>query len=345
VMVATAPWLIYYYVSTGSPILDSGSATRFLSIAYAPFFDIDAPNNLSGTPGGSFLLFHVIHSFAVLKVTPPIHVLFRLVEKAGIAGGAVSAAELAGTLLGLVLLGVLVYYFFAARNRERESRRSEANFLLVFSFLLMAAYSFLVFGFFFFIRYYYPIYFVLCIYFSFLLEDCCGRFISVRSPLVRRTVYGALTLYIIAFSAMAYSQSFRTSKVYCFYDVAKWVEKHTDENDTIGAFQGGAIGYFSGRQVINLDGKVNPEAFQALKHGTLDAYIKKAGVDVVLDKCNVLDLFLLKRDGVDCKSLNMSRIVDKDDPCMPGWVAYRIDEKESSGGISSPGLLQRQLSP
>lgn len=343
VVLATAPWTFYYYVTTGSPLLDSGSATRFLSLAYAPFFNIDAPDNLSGTPGGSFLLYHVIHSFAVLKATPPIHIFYRLMDKLGISIGAASAIDLVGTILGMVLLVAVIYYFFASRRQSRENRRSEINFLLVFAFLLMSAYSFLIFGFFFFIRYYYPIYFILCIYCSFLLEDCCGRFSVVRSALVRRTVYAGIGLYIFAFAVMAYCQSFRTNKVYCFYDVAQWVEKHTLESDTIGAFQGGAIGYFSGRQVINLDGKVNPQALAALKSGTLDAYLIQSGVDIMLDKCNVIDLFLLKRDGVDLSSLNLKRIADTEDPCMPGWVAYRILDNGGTGGSAHPSFMHRRI--
>lgn len=342
VLLATAPWTLYYYLNTGSPLLDSGSATRFLSIAYAPFFNIDSPDNLSGTPGVSFLAYHVIHSFSVLKATPPIHVFYRMLEKAGIATGAASAMDLLGTVLGLLLLGVVIYYFFASRRKTSDNRRSEINFLLVFSILLMSAYSFLIFGFFFFIRYYYPIYFVLCIYSSFLLEDFCGRLFAVRSSLVRNTVYGGVSIYILVFAVMAYYQSFRTNKVYCFYDVAKWVEKHTLESDTIGAFQGGAIGYFSGRQVVNLDGKVNPHALDALKNGTLEAYLKESGVDVLLDKCNVIELFLFKRDGADLNSLRVSRIEDAEDPCMPGWVAYRIENK-GMGGAGSPAFMQRRI--
>ena len=337
VLIATAPWMLYYYTVTGSPVLDSGSATRFLSIAYAPFFNIDAADNLSGSPGGAFLLYHVFHSLAVLKVAPPTHVFYRLLDKASVSFGAATFLDIAGTVLGLILLCAVVYYFFIARRRPDLRRRSEINFLLVFSLLLMSAYSFMIFGFFFFIRYYYPIYFVLCIYCAFLIEDVGNRFIAARSTLIRRTVYAGGMLYIVAFALMAYSQSFRTSKVYCFYDVARWVQEHTDENDIIGAFQGGAIGYFSGRQVVNLDGKVNPEALEALKSGTLAEYLKRSGVDILLDKCNVIDLFLLKPNSAALGSLHIKRIIESEDPCMPGWTAYRILASGTTGGSGAGG--------
>jgi hypothetical protein len=33
------PWMIYGVVAVGSPFPESGRATRFLALAYAPFFD------------------------------------------------------------------------------------------------------------------------------------------------------------------------------------------------------------------------------------------------------------------------------------------------------------------
>ncbi|MBI4720945.1 MAG: glycosyltransferase family 39 protein [Chitinivibrionia bacterium] len=339
---ASSPWVLYYAVQAGTPVFDSGAAIRFLSMAYAPFFDVQAPAGAAAGPGVSFILFNVVHSFSVLKAAPPVHALYRLMEKAGSGAWLETALDILGTIAGLVLVGVLVYYFIQSRRGARFNRRSEVNFLLVFSLLLIGAYSFVVFGFFFFIRYYFPIYFILCIYCAFLLEDCCGRFFArARSSVVRAAVFSCAGAYVIAFALMAYSQSFRTKKVYCFYDVAKWAEKHTGEHDTIGAFQGGAIGYFSGRRVVNLDGKVNHDALEALKSGTLHAYLHKAGVDVVLDKCNVLELFLLNPGGTAPETLHLARITDADDPCMPGWVAYRVLEEGGNGGSIHPSLMRR----
>ena len=56
---------------------------------------------------------------------------------------------------------------------------------------------------------------------------------------------------------MAYTCAARSRPVYCFYEVARWVDDYTSPDDTIGVFQSGAIGYFSHRRVVNLDGKVN----------------------------------------------------------------------------------------
>jgi hypothetical protein len=112
--------------------------------------------------------------------------------------------------------------------------------------------------------------------------------------------------------------------VYRFYDAAKWIKTHTDASDTIGVFQSGAIGYLSGRRVINLDGKVNREAFAALQKGQLNSYVQTAGIDVVMDNSGVIDLFLGPWSDADKKRLESERVFTGGDNGVPGWIGYRI---------------------
>lgn len=51
------------------------------------------------------------------------------------------------------------------------------------------------------------------------------------------------------------------------------VESKLDKSKPIGAFQAGIYSYFSGLDIVNLDGKVNPAAFKALRDRQLDHYI------------------------------------------------------------------------
>lgn len=54
-------------------------------------------------------------------------------------------------------------------------------------------------------------------------------------------------------------------------------------DERIGAFQAGALAWFSQRDVVNLDGKVNPAASRALHDGRMQAYIEERGVDLLVD--------------------------------------------------------------
>ena len=51
----------------------------------------------------------------------------------------------------------------------------------------------------------------------------------------------------------------------------------------IGAFQAGIIGYFSQRDVVNLDGKVNPAAYSAIRNRRLYQYVREQGIDYIMD--------------------------------------------------------------
>ena len=54
-------------------------------------------------------------------------------------------------------------------------------------------------------------------------------------------------------------------------------------DERVAAFQAGTYGYFAGRDVINLDGKVNQDAFTALKDQRLHEYISAQHIRYIID--------------------------------------------------------------
>jgi len=64
------------------------------------------------------------------------------------------------------------------------------------------------------------------------------------------------------------------------------------------------IGYFSGRDVVNLDGKVNRDAFAALSSRRIDDYIRKRGIEFVMDTEPILyALYLRQLPAADAAGL------------------------------------------
>jgi hypothetical protein len=138
---------------------------------------------------------------------------------------------------------------------------------------------------------------------------------------------------------MAYNQCFRSTPVYHFYDVARWVRDNTSRGEVIGVFQSGTIGYLSGRRVVNLDGKVNGDALAALRSDTLEEYLRDQRIDLLMDHATVLRLFLGENrrfaggacfDGTSCG--------------MPQWVGYRLPHdgtQRVSAGPSNPSPATR----
>jgi len=321
-----APWIIYGLVTVGSPLQESGNATRFLSVAYAPLFDMGSRALVQTGPDAGFVWDHVARSAAVLKANPLTHTLFRAVQKLGLAG-----AESAALILSRALSAALVVLFALwAWWRIRRTTSKELTFLLLFSVLMIAAYSAWIFGVFFFLRYYFPLFIVAAIYGALVIDDLLS-WVSACSLPVRRMATAAAAFYLAAFAWMSISSGFRSSPVYHFYDIAHWVEENIDENETVGVFQSGAIGYLSGRHVVNLDGKVNREAGVALREGRLLQYLSSAGIDVVMDDMKVLDLFLGPWSEEDYRRLEQQAVYLGHRDGTPGWLGLRVPVQAVSG--------------
>jgi 4-amino-4-deoxy-L-arabinose transferase-like glycosyltransferase len=331
VFVVYGPWLVFNLFTSGNALQDSGTATRFLSLAYASYFGYGPEGLASGGPDRLFILAQVTHSLSILKLIPAVHVLFRLMEKIGAALGAGNAWRLAADVFGFVGLAGIGWILARRRMNESRSRRREIWVLLLFSGLLFASYSLYIFGAFYFIRYYYPLYFVASLIGAFLLQDAFEWY-RRRAVSVRRAVVAGAAVYAIFFAGFSYSQSFRSRPLYPFYDIAQWVKANTGNDDTIGAFQCGTIGYLSERRVINLDGKVNRSALVALKDGCLWSYLDEEGIDVVLDHWEILEIFLgvsQEKLGSRCVTVSQGAAFRPTD-----WIAFRRSPGEGSGAGS-----------
>jgi hypothetical protein len=67
------------------------------------------------------------------------------------------------------------------------------------------------------------------------------------------------------------------------WQAARWIEAYTDSGARIGSFNAGILGYFSHRTVVNLDGVVNADAYQAKRAKRLPAYMRDRGLDYLVD--------------------------------------------------------------
>jgi 4-amino-4-deoxy-L-arabinose transferase-like glycosyltransferase len=64
---------------------------------------------------------------------------------------------------------------------------------------------------------------------------------------------------------------------------AAWLRANTPPDARVASFNAGAIGYFSERTIINIDGVVNPDAYHALREHRLLGYLRDVGVTYVAD--------------------------------------------------------------
>jgi hypothetical protein len=314
------PWLALNIACCGSPLQDSGSATRFLSLAYAGYFGYGSGDMGGAGPDFSFIRAHVTHAVSTMKVIPPMHLVFRVFDRAGSMLGSPGGFHAAGNAIGFLIFGWVCVAAFAWRRDADRKRRGELQFLVLFAAALVASYATYVFGMFFFLRYFYPVYLIACVYLAFFLQDIKDWYAS-RSAAVKRVMIVASAGYAALFVLFSFSQAFRSRPIYPFYDVARWVNENTAAGERIGVFQCGMIGYLSNRDIINLDGKVNREAFEAMKGGAIDRYLCDEGIDVVIDHADILKIFFAELSGEasgSCTTIVCGAMQDES-----GWVAYR----------------------
>lgn len=66
-------------------------------------------------------------------------------------------------------------------------------------------------------------------------------------------------------------------------DAAYFLRDHLPHDTRIGMFNAGVLGFYAQQQVVNLDGVVNTSAYRALHQHAMKDYLKKEGIQYVLD--------------------------------------------------------------
>lgn len=262
------PWWIFQilYFKTLMPV--SGEAVRFQALAYADhnptlsFFKDKFVWSLTQWTNSPFPFYHFSHFPSLSELLIIIFVL----------GGS------------FVLL---------VRKMKITKNISPLNFLWIFCFGLLLFYCLYVPAHWFFKRYYYPVIFVLILYWS-IFFDLIISFITRRF----KVPSFLMTLLFLIFCGMFFYPNLKNylfskpdSPLRCdsdscsgYYKVALWMKDQVERGEKIGSYQSGALGYFlEDNTVINLDGVVNPNAFRALKNNNAFGYIKSENITFLTD--------------------------------------------------------------
>jgi hypothetical protein len=194
----------------------------------------------------------------------------------------------------LILICVLASVFVLLVTKKRITKIiSPLNFLWIFCFGLLLFYSLYVPAFWFFKRYYYPVIFVLTLYWGVFFD----LIISLNIPGFKWQRPLVTLLFIIFCGVLFYPnlKSYLFSKpdspLRCdidscsgYYKVALWMKEHVKKGEKIGSYQSGALGYFlEDNTVVNLDGVVNQDAFCALKNNNSFGYVKSENIAFITD--------------------------------------------------------------
>ena len=92
-----------------------------------------------------------------------------------------------------------------------------------------------------------------------------------------------LIFYLISYGFYAKDIFFQQANQVDMYRMAVWVRDNLPEDARIASFNSGIVGYFSDRFVLNSDGLVNQQAYEAMKENRLWEFFQKSKIDYIID--------------------------------------------------------------
>lgn len=204
-----------------------------------------------------------------------------------------AASLLLGTVVGLLLC--LLWGCRTVQGRRSASTRQLGEPCLfdlwplaAFGFLQYLAYGVVFHGGYSF----QPWYFVAQPLFTALLlavtVDRLAAWAAAKPSLLWLRPWAALAVLVLVLGTAALNTERRRQKQNAFgqeplYVAAGWIDRHFPKDATIGAWNAGILGFFSGRRVVNLDGLVSSRDFFLEERHDLCAYLEQAGIDYLVD--------------------------------------------------------------
>jgi len=159
---------------------------------------------------------------------------------------------------------------------------SSLDFLVISSVSYYAFYWFYELGF----RGWYSLYtsFLVTIVFSTMIVKVIQR---IELKKIKQIAYIILTCILVSafiFGGIVKYKQGNYPQEKLKWEVANYLESNIPPNETIGSFNTGIYQYYTKKHdVINLDGVMNPEAYQAKKEGNIEAYILKKNITYIAD--------------------------------------------------------------
>ncbi|MBM4094149.1 MAG: hypothetical protein FJ276_32800 [Planctomycetes bacterium] len=276
-VVVASPWFLFNMLHFGSPLPTSGAGVRFISLAYG---------YKHWGRGGAYLSGDGVPlKYYALSLRASLREIF-------------TALDLLST--SLTLRGMLAALAVAAVVSRRRLAEYAVRypFLALFPLLQIVAYSFWIFGQWFYPRYYYTVAGVAVIWICALAD----RALAGTTALRRTAVFAGLGIYLLllpwdAIPQKCLRRAFHSRERDA--DLARAVEDIVPEGVAVGAFQSGALAYYTrDRRIVNLDGVINRAALAAMKEKRMTQYLRGEGIDWLMDWDWIIEALYARRAGV-----------------------------------------------
>ncbi|MBU0701035.1 glycosyltransferase family 39 protein [bacterium] len=268
------PWVIWNLNTFGTIAQDSAVAQKYLN--HITIIGTDSLTVLQCMKYGSYNILAAIGKIILI-----------------VGGGNISNKVIHGilnhfhTALFLVVVVTLMILLLANIKELWKGICNNSSIALLFTIyiLFFLYYPIILWGNWY--RYYAPILLITSILFGILLS-----FLHKRFKFKQLYVLDAIIIILLfVFSSYYIIRNLDRSWQKEYYAGAIWLRNNISSTEIIGAFNSGIFGYFSGRTVVNLDGKVNGEALRAIKNKSFNEYLRRKNITVLIDQQSSLSLY------------------------------------------------------
>jgi len=317
-----APWLIYSWTWTGSLFPVSGRAVRYMELS-----------TVGHHPTWTTLYLPMIRSALGVAAR------WNAVLLVAIAGAVACAVFISGS----------------ERSRLRHSARRVMAALapvlpgLAFALLLLVAYAFVIFGRWHFPRYLFPLAVPLTWAFALLIDvllrpDPERGTGQIRAGGARAARWCAGLLVAVAVGGLVaqppFARLFRPLHgTWGYRPIGEWARRAFHAGARIGASQSGALGYFADSLVVvNLDGVVNRDVYDAMRAGHALDYVRRSQIHRLVWQDDVAFLVRETR-GATAGDVALEAVVPDIRTWGEPWYVYRVAEPsgQSDSSIRPPG--------
>lgn len=250
------PWLLISWLEVGRIIPISGSALRLIQLD-------SSASNIKLLVGAVFTpARHIVSQFFMIRVWSPIYIVFTL------------------ALILLIPAIIILIKMLKDKSAFLFKLIRSLDFLIIASVLYYLYYWFYALA----IREWYAIYTNLWVTIIF----STTIIYLIQKTKFKKTAY-TLLIGVLIFSFIIGSLAFYTTGNYP-QEKLKWeIAQHINENiplhENLGSFNTGIYQYYTpNHEIINLDGVMNPEAYEALKEGTIEDYILRKNITYIVDE-------------------------------------------------------------
>jgi Dolichyl-phosphate-mannose-protein mannosyltransferase len=138
------------------------------------------------------------------------------------------------------------------------------------------------------------------------------------------TITGLLSLTILG-GLLMWGKGYYEWQTSLQYSAALWLRDNSPPDTRLGAMNSGILGYYSERSTINLDGVVNPAAFEAMQENSMIDYMREEQIDLLIDTDYAINEQYTPFMGADFpQALHEVRILGEAYPRMGYVRAYEI---------------------